>query len=57
MRLRWGFHYKYSFRVAKMSVTFLTLFFKFLILLLMIGVTYDVILSRNVKNTFTMVKI
>ena len=30
---------------------------KFLMLLLKIGVTYDVILSRNVKNTFTMVKI
>ena len=36
--------------VAKMSVTFWTRLFKFLVLLLKIGVTYDDKLSRNVKN-------
>ena len=53
IRLRWRFHYTYSFCVAKMSVMFWTLLCKFLMLLLKIGV----ILSRNIKNTFTMVKI
>ena len=52
IRLRWGFHYTYSFCVAKMSVMFWTLLCKFLILLLKIGVTYNVTLSRKVKNTF-----
>ena len=36
--------------VAKMSVTFWTRLFKFLVLLLKIGVIYDDKLSRNVKN-------
>ena len=47
IRLTWGFHYTYSFCVTKMSVTFWTLLCKFLMLLLKIGVTYDVILSNT----------
>ena len=39
-----------------MSVKFLTLLLIFLMLLLKIGGTYDVILSRKVKKAFTMVK-
>ena len=57
IQLRWDFHYTYSFCVAKTSVMFWTLLCKFLMLLLKIGVIYDVMLSRNIKNTFTMVTI
>ena len=42
--------------MTKMHVPFLTLLFKFLVLLLKIGVIYVIILSKKVKNTFPLQK-
>ena len=52
-----GFSLYIVFLCSKNICNVLKTLCKFLMLLLKIGVTYDIILSRNVKNTFTMVKI
>ena len=53
----WGFHCKYCFSVTKMPVPFWTLLFKYWTLLLKIGPFCIIILSRKVKNTFSVAKI
>ena len=55
--IRMGFSLYIVFLYSKNICNVLKTLCKFLMLLLKIGVTYDIILSRNVKNTFTMVKI
>ena len=50
IQLRWGFHCKYCFSVTKMPVPFWTLLFKFLVLLLKIGVKKSQKYLYNVKN-------
>ena len=55
--IKMGFSLYIVFLCSKNISNVLKTLCKFLMLLLKIGVTYDIMLSRNVKNTFTMVKI